>query len=279
MAGPAATAAIKWEPSSGSKVLVLDLAGAEAETLPQELPKFRVFELDAFFSVHHMNTYEEDGKLVTQLACYDHGDFFNPDSGINFMDVEREPVKRLNRANDLHYCQVEVDLLRGTVVNHKRITGRDTTGETGGIEMPRYNEEWQGKKSCYIYGIAAKLNKTWFKEENYILPFGKVNVCEGDAPVNIVPYIRTPGVKLQYAWEPVFVPNGGPAEDDGILLIVAMDGERKTSYLLIVDAKDMTELAVAYLPEGFIIPNGLHSRFFPYARFPLPSMTEEATVV
>lgn len=272
--GPAATAAIEWDPSERSKVLVLNLAGAEAKTLPDKLPELQVFELDAFFSVHTMNTYEQDGKLVTQLVCYSDGDFFDPSSGVNFMSVERNRSKRINRGGDLHYCEVEVDLLRGTVANTKRPSGRGLKGEIWGMEMPRYNEEWQGRKTCFFYGIAAQMNKTWQNETQFIVNFAKANLCAGDVPGNIVPYVR----KLQYAWEPIFVPNGGPAEDDGVLLIVSMDAERKTSYVLIVDAKDMTELAVAYLPEGFVIPNGLHSRFFPYDTFPLPAIPKTLTV-
>jgi len=271
--GPAATSAVKWNPSHRSKVLVLNLAGAEQSTLPHDLPAFQVFELDAFFSVHTMNTYEEDGKLISQIICYKDGDFFDPNSGINFMTVERNPEKRAHRPS-MKYCQVEVDLLHGTVVKKEQPAGRGLDGALWGLEMPRYNEEWQGRKSCYVYGIAAKLNSTWMKETKFINAFAKINVCIGDVPGNIVPY----DPKLQYAWEPIFIPNGGPAEDDGVLLIVSMDAERKTSYVLIVDAKDMTELAVAYLPEGLVIPNGLHSRFFPYAEFPLPTAVDTISV-
>jgi carotenoid cleavage dioxygenase-like enzyme len=190
------------------------------------------------------------------------------------MNVERDPAKRVNRARDILYCQVEVDLVEGTVVNKRRSSGRGANGEIWGMEMPRYNDEWQGKKNCFVYGITAQLNKTWQKESQFIMAFGKANICLSDVSGNIVTYAP----ELHYAWEPVFVPNGGPAEDDGVLLIVSMDAKRKTSYVLIMDAKDMTELAVAYLPEGFVIPNGLHSRFFPYAEFPLPSIVQTLSV-
>lgn len=272
--GPAEFPAVKWDASSKSKVLVLSLRGAEAETLG-ELPEIQVFELDAFFSVHHMNTYEENGKLVTQMACYSDGDFFSPDSGVNFMKVERDPKKRINRGGDLHYCEVEVDLLRGTAVKRQRPTGRSLSGEVWAMEMPRYNEEWQGRKSCFFYGIAAPFNKTWQNETKFIASFAKANVCQGDVRGNVKIYTR----ELQYAWEPIFIPNGGPAEDDGVLLVVSLDASRKTSYVLIVDAKDMSELAVAYLPEGFMVPNGLHSRFFPYAQFPLPASRDSVLTV
>merc|ERR1711972_959490 len=187
---------------------------------------------------------------------------------------ERDPSKRIKRGGDLHFCQIEVDLLKGTVVNKRQVSGRGVNGEVWAVEMPRYNEEWQGRKNCYFYGTAAQMNKTYQKETKFKSAFSKTNLCLGDIAGNIVTYAP----ELHYAWEPIFVPNGGPAEDDGILLVVSMDGERKTSYILIVDAKDMTELAVVYLPEGFIIPNGLRSRFFPYAEFPLPSTDRIVTV-
>jgi len=190
------------------------------------------------------------------------------------MKVEKDPKKRINRGGDLHYCEVEVDLLRGTAVKRQRPSGRGLSGEVWGMEMPRYNEEWQGRKSCFFYGIAAQMNKTWQKETKFITSFAKADVCQGDVRGNVKTYVR----ELQYAWEPIFIPNGGPAEDDGVLLVVSLDASRKTSYVLIVDAKDMSELAVAYLPEGFTVPNGLHSRFFPYAQFPLPASRDSVLV-
>lgn len=266
--GPSAASAVKWDGSKKSKVLVLSLEGAEAELLPNELPAIQVFEVDPFFSVHHMNTYEEDGKLTTQVICYGKGDFFDPSKGVNFMTVERDPAKRIKRGGDMHFCEVEVDLVKGTAV-WKKHDSLAPDGALWGVEMPRYNDQWQGRKNCYFYGIASPMNRTLQNETKFIQGIGKVDLCAGDVPGNILTFAP----KLQFQWEPVFVPSGGQAEDDGVLLVVTMDGEleRKTSYLLILDARTLTELARAYLPEGFIIPNGLHSRFFPYADFPLPT--------
>jgi torulene dioxygenase len=54
--------------------------------------------------------------------------------------------------------------------------------------------------------------------------------------------------------EPIFVPNpDGTTEDDGILLSVVLDGYTETSYLVVLDAKSLTEIGRASMewPVGF----------------------------
>lgn len=49
------------------------------------------------------------------------------------------------------------------------------------------------------------------------------------------------------AGEPIFVPNPqGTEEDDGVLLTVVLDGMQGKSYLMCLDARDLTELAKAH---------------------------------
>jgi carotenoid cleavage dioxygenase-like enzyme len=67
-----------------------------------------------------------------------------------------------------------------------------------------------------------------------------------------------------YPGEPVFVAapaaNGAsPSEDEGVLLSVVLDGERETSFLLVLDAKDLSELARAEMPG--VMPLGFHGQF------------------
>ena len=60
--------------------------------------------------------------------------------------------------------------------------------------------------------------------------------------------------------EPVFVGRPGASdEDDGVLLSVVLDGERDLSFLLVLDATDLTELARAEVPHH--IPFSFHGRF------------------
>ncbi len=52
---------------------------------------------------------------------------------------------------------------------------------------------------------------------------------------------------------------GARDEDDGVLLSVVLDAERETSHLLVLDARDLTELARAEAPHH--IPYGFHGQF------------------
>ena len=52
---------------------------------------------------------------------------------------------------------------------------------------------------------------------------------------------------------------GAEAEDEGVLLSVVLDAERGGSFLLVLDARDLDELARAEAPHH--IPFGFHGQF------------------
>ena len=61
--------------------------------------------------------------------------------------------------------------------------------------------------------------------------------------------------------EPIMVPSENSLkEDEGFLFILLWNGERRGSDLVILDAKDLKELAVYELPIS--IPHGLHGSWF-----------------
>ena len=65
-----------------------------------------------------------------------------------------------------------------------------------------------------------------------------------------------------YPGEPIFVRRPhARSEDDGVLLSVVLDAKRRTSYLLVLDARDLTELARAAVPHH--IPFGFHGLHAP----------------
>ena len=64
-----------------------------------------------------------------------------------------------------------------------------------------------------------------------------------------------------YNTEPVFVPNpNGVAEDDGVLLVISLDGPRKKSFLQVIDAKTFKTISYAYFPTT--VPFTLHGHFY-----------------
>lgn len=54
----------------------------------------------------------------------------------------------------------------------------------------------------------------------------------------------------------------GRAEDDGVLLSVVLDGDRGKSYLLCLDARDMTEVGRAEV-DG-VVGFGFHGEHVPH---------------
>jgi torulene dioxygenase len=57
--------------------------------------------------------------------------------------------------------------------------------------------------------------------------------------------------------EPIFVPRpGAEDEDDGVVLSVVLDGDRRKSLLIVLDAKEMKECARAEMETAF--PIGFH---------------------
>jgi carotenoid cleavage dioxygenase-like enzyme len=64
--------------------------------------------------------------------------------------------------------------------------------------------------------------------------------------------------------EPVFVPAPGRTrEGEGVLLSVVLDALRGRSFLLVLDAQTLEEVARAECPH--LIPFGLHGSYLPQA--------------
>jgi carotenoid cleavage dioxygenase-like enzyme len=64
-----------------------------------------------------------------------------------------------------------------------------------------------------------------------------------------------------YPGEPVFVAEPGAAEEgEGVLLSVVLDARRGTSFLLVLDAHSLAEIARAECPHH--IPFSFHGNFF-----------------
>lgn len=109
------------------------------------------------------------------------------------------------------------------------------------------------KRSCksynFVYGLGLK--ETQDIEVNNQLV--KIGINSGDVKVWYH--------KGMYPSEPLFVETpGGSSEDDGIILSVVLDLQKQSSFLLLLNASDLTEIARAYAPVH--LPIGLHGMFY-----------------
>jgi len=101
------------------------------------------------------------------------------------------------------------------------------------FELPRINYSYNGLKYNFTYGLRATetVGVTLPKADKIT----KINVADG----SLLDY----HIKGVMATEPIFVSNPSPtAEDDGILLAVILQDDPNDVNLVILNAKDMTEI-------------------------------------
>jgi beta,beta-carotene 9',10'-dioxygenase len=186
--------------------------------------KYWTYSANALFSFHHINGFEKDGKIFIDMIAYPNADIIYRVNKYPFIDHADNTLMRL-----------EIDLQTGTT------TTRQVSSDP--MEFPRINDEYIGKQNQFFYAVHIRKNGNGIIKYNNDGPHAHW-FEEGS-----------------YANEAIFVahPNA-QSEDDGLLLSVINNLKSKQSYLLILDAKSMTELARIDAPQ--FIPFGFHGQFF-----------------
>jgi beta,beta-carotene 9',10'-dioxygenase len=186
----------------------------------------KTYYTDPFFSFHHINAYELGSNVILNIVAFKDSQIVEH---VGFFPECLDPSFLLN---------VKVDLVKNTVDLRK-------TSFNGSADLPRINPAYNGRPYRYFY--AAKFEKDRHK------------VMKWDTRENIPLFWSQ---KDCFAGEPVFIQNplGSGQEDDGVILSLVLDGNEKHSFLLVLDAKDLKELA--RVPLLFSVPFGLHGQFY-----------------
>jgi carotenoid cleavage dioxygenase-like enzyme len=207
--------AFSWYGNEATNIYLVD----------RESGQCRRFLTSPFFSFHHVNGFEKDGKVYVDLIAYPTWEIIYK---VNDYPFVKDPQNYLLR--------LEMDLASNTVKMH-RLSNEH-------FEFPRLNEAVIGKDYQYFYAVnfnprgdgiikyahKGSKNTYWFQEEFF-------------------------------ANEPIFVPHPqAQAEDDGVILTIVNDMKNQTAFLLILDAHNMKELARIKAPQ--FIPFGFHGQFF-----------------
>jgi carotenoid cleavage dioxygenase-like enzyme len=210
----------KWKPELGTRFTLIERQTGKASG---------GFQTDACFAFHHVNAYDDGGEVVVDLCAF-------ADAGV----IEDLYLDRLREGKPVR----SPELTRFRLKLSDRTVRRERLSETE-IELPRIN-----------YGRC--------NERPYRYVWGN-----GDGPSgwleSIVKIDTHDGSALDwrerdcYAGEPVFVARpGADEEDDGVLLSVVLDAAAETSFLLVLDAADLSELARASVPHH--IPFSFHGQ-------------------
>ncbi len=122
------------------------------------------------------------------------------------------------------------------------------------FELPQIDYgRCNGRPYRYVYGAGVDTD-TGAEPSDFLDQVVKVDVELGETALWHEP--------AAYPGEPVFVPSPRPgrAEDEGVLLSVVLDVRGADSYLLMLDAQTLGELARARIPHP--IPFGFHGQYF-----------------
>lgn len=234
----------------------------DAHSEDEDAAPLRTFTTTAMYANHHINAWEkENGAVEFDLIGYNDASFISDLEGFGNLNVmknetAREALEALNQT------------LRRITVNMSAPDGADNAvawrvipvlddrdGVEHKLEMPRFNDLRHGARYCYFYAMGQRDG-----EPATNMRLSKVDLCGRDAlkgEATATSWWRM----AHYPSEPIFVPRpDATAEDDGVLLTSVLDGERQQTYLLVLNATDMTTLATAYAPV--ISPYDVHGQFF-----------------
>jgi beta,beta-carotene 9',10'-dioxygenase len=211
----------KWKPELGTRFTLVDRATGEATG---------GFQTDACFAFHHVNAYEHGGEVVVDMCAFEN-------AGV----IEDLYLERLRAGKPIAAPQ----LTRFRLGVADRSVSREPLAE-GEIELPRINYGRCNERPYrYVWGNGNG-NSGWLER------IVKIDVDDGSE--------LSWGEPGCYPGEPVFVARPDATdEDDGVLLSVVLDAAAETSFLLVLDAADLNELARARVPHH--IPFGFHGQF------------------
>lgn len=213
----------RWKPELGTRFTLLDRATGEASG---------PFGTDACFGFHHVNAYEEGDEVVVDLCAFG-------DAGI-VEDLYLERLRAGKAVADPELRRFRIRPGDGSV-SHERLV-------EDGFDLPRINyARYHERKHRYVWGVATD-DSGWL-----------ARIVKADVERRETIAWAEPG---RYAGEPVFVADpGAKSEDAGVVLSVVLDADQGASFLLVLDAASLDEIARAEAPHH--IPFGFHGQFAP----------------
>jgi beta,beta-carotene 9',10'-dioxygenase len=210
----------RWKPELGTRFHLFDRATGDG---------LGPFETDARFAFHHVNAYEDGDEVVVDACTF-------PDAGI-VEDLYMERLRAGKPVSPGHLERFRISPAAGTVAGERLVEES--------LDLPRINYGRCNERP-YRYAWGIGFGGGWIDR------IVKADVVERRSAVW--------AENQCYPGEPVFVaaPEAND-EDDGVLLSIVFDGRRGNSFLLVLDARSLDELARAEVPHH--IPFGFHGQF------------------
>ena len=208
-----------------------------------------IFTAEPFLTFHHINAFEEDGKIYLDACCYKDSSiisqlYLHNLRSLTVPDQQKFDVSEVRRyelplMEGIGEVQAEKPLQKG-------VDGMDYTSLYSGLDLPRFNyKEKNGKPYKFVYGVRGV-------DDSMFGQLVKLNVETKEA----VTWQEPEGAVS----EPVFVKApDGKEEDDGVVLSCVINIRDQTTSLLVLDAKEFKELVRAVV-KG-VTPMTFHGLF------------------
>jgi carotenoid cleavage dioxygenase-like enzyme len=210
----------RWKPELGTRFHLFDRQTGESVGPFEGAPRF---------GFHHVNAYEEDGEVVADICTFDDAQVVE--------DLYLERLRAGKPVSEPHLERFRISPGSGEVTVERLVEEP--------LELPRINYGRCNERP-YRYAWGVGTSGGWLDR------IVKADVMERESTVWAEDDC--------FPGEPVFVAApGGEAEDEGVLLSVVLDGARGSSFLLVLDAASLQELARAEAPRH--IPFGFHGQF------------------
>ncbi|KAL9111630.1 MAG: hypothetical protein Q9227_003903 [Pyrenula ochraceoflavens] len=245
--------ALNYDPSRPAMWYVIDRVPAEKGGKGL----VATYESDPFFCFHTINAYEEQPSsreghvdIVADMSIYDNLDvlkkFYLENLVSDGENVDEWGSKKSVTAYFRRFKLEKVPVSPSSdVFTVKEVFSADRDISP---ELPTINPATVTQKHRYIYGVTGT---------------GKSSFLDGLVKFDVeTRTAKTWSEHGQTAAEPIFVADPASTDEDGgVLLTVVLDGYEGKSFLLVLDAKTMTEIGRAHVDGA--IGFGFHGTFVP----------------
>ena len=210
----------RWKPERGTRFHLFDRSSGRVSG---------PYTTDARFGFHHVNAFEEGDDVVVDVCTYQ-------DPGV-VQDLYLDRLREGKPVQEAHLERFRLTPRTGEVTSERLL---DEPLELARINYMRCNE----RPYRYVWGVGIR--------DGWLGTLVKGDVRERSS--------RVWDEDGCFPGEPVFVARPeAEDEDDGVLLSVVLDGRTERSFLLVLDAASLDELARAEVPHH--IPFGFHGQF------------------
>jgi len=221
----------RWKPNKGTRITLIDRHTGEIK---------KRLSTDAFFAFHHINAFETNNNIIFDIAAYTDASILKAYYLDNLKAENNQiPFGKLRR----YFVP-----LNGNKIHHETLS--DVCMELPNFDAGRYN-----MSGDYRYIYASSINAQ--APAGFYNQIAKVDI-HGKAGATWYQEGFYPG-------EAVFV--GRPdrqKEDDGVILSVVLDEKSGSTFLLVLDASSLIEIARAVVPNNILF--GYHGAFFSETR-------------